>query len=73
MSKQKTVNEAVAKTVELFESVVQGCAIIVDKARKSPELVDIYQPLLPVLKRLQVLVEKAIAVLERQPAAGREG
>ena len=72
MSKKGT-RDAVNETVRLFGSVAEGCEIIIDQAKRMPAIVDAYQPLLPGLKRLQSLLEEAIATLDRQPPVGREG
>ena len=62
----------VADVVQPFEQFTNGCQILVDEIPKTPDVVELYRPLLPVLKRLLPLVARAIELLE-QPPAGREG
>jgi hypothetical protein len=63
---------SVSDVARPFDQFTNGLQMLVDEIPKTPDVAELYKPLLPVLKRLLPLVARAIELLE-QPPAGREG
>lgn len=63
MTKAETA--AVKNVVESYEQFAGGLRMLIDQVAREPGIAVTYQPLMPVLKRLQPLIAQTIAALEQ--------